>query len=76
MRGLYLIRPDSRYLVLGPDGSVLEAGAAKLSDDGHFVAGLPARLPRGQYTFLVAIHLDGNSISPATRILKFEAKGS
>ncbi|MFQ5935105.1 MAG: hypothetical protein ACE5LB_01665 [Acidiferrobacterales bacterium] len=76
MRGLYLIRPDSRYLVLGPDGSVVQASSARFQEDGHFVAELPERLPRGRYTFVVAVYLDGNAISPAARILSFEATGS
>ncbi|MFQ5995683.1 MAG: hypothetical protein ACE5K1_11385, partial [Acidiferrobacterales bacterium] len=75
-RGLYLIRPDSRYVVLGPDGSVVKASSAKFQGDGHFVADLPKRLPHGRYTFLVAIYLDGNSISPVARMLSFEAKES
>ncbi|MFQ6023529.1 MAG: hypothetical protein ACE5NW_12485 [Acidiferrobacterales bacterium] len=76
MRGLYLIRPDSRYLVLGPDGSVVEANKAKMEDDGRFVVDLPERLPHGRYTFLFAIYPDGNSVSPAARILSFKAKES
>lgn len=76
MRGLNLIRPDSRYLLLGPDGSVLQASKARMDDDGRFVAELPERLPRGRYTFLVAIYLDGNSISPTTRMLHLEVTES
>lgn len=76
MRGLSLIRPDSRYLVLGPDGSVVQVSSARLEDDGRFVADLPERLPRGRYMFLVAIYLDGNSIRPVTRILTFEVTAS
>ncbi len=76
VRGLHLIRPDSRYLVLGPDGSVVEANKARMEDDGRFVVDLPERLPRGRYTFLFAIYPDGNSVSPATRMLSFEATAS
>lgn len=76
MRGLYLIRPDSRYLVLGPDGSVVQASSARLHEDGYFVAALPKHLPRGRYTFLVAIYPDGNSVKPAARIVSFEVTGS
>ena len=76
MRGLYLIRPDSRYLVLGPDGSVVKASTASMKDDGRFVAELPQSLPRGRYTFLVAIYLDGNSVRPPARSFSFEVAGS
>jgi hypothetical protein len=76
MRGLYLIRPDSRYLVLGPDGSVVKASTASMKDDGRFVAELPQSLPPGRYTFLVAIYLDGNSVRPPARSFSFEVAGS
>ena len=76
LRGLYLIRPDSRYIVLDAGGSVIQASAAKMDEDGHLVAVLPKHLPRGQYTFLVAIYPDGNSVNPAVRIISFEATGS
>lgn len=76
LRGLYAIRPDSRYLVLGPDGSVVQAGTAKMASDGRFVAELPKSLARGRYTFVVAIYLDGNSINPTARMLSFEASAS
>ncbi len=76
LRGLNLIRPDSRYIVLDARGSVIHASAAKLEEDGHFVATLPKHLPRGHYTLLVAIYPDGNSVNPAARIVSFEATGS
>ena len=76
LRGLYLLRPDSRYIILDAGGSVIHASAAKIEEDGRFMATLPAHLPRGQYTFLVAIYPDGNTVSPAVRIINFEATGS
>lgn len=76
LRGLNLIRPDSRYIVLDASGSVIHTSAAKMDEDGHLVAALPEHLPSGQYTFLVAIYPDGNSVNPAARIISFEATGS
>jgi hypothetical protein len=76
LRGLYLIRPDSRFLVIAPDGSVLQVGTAKMAEDGHLVAELPEHLPRGRYTFLVAIYLDGNTVDPTARMLRFEVSAS
>jgi hypothetical protein len=29
----------------------------------------------GRYTFLAAVYLDGNSLTPSTGMLRFEAKG-
>jgi hypothetical protein len=76
LRGLYVIRPDSHFVVIAPDGSVLRAGTAKMTEDGHLVAELPEHLPRGRYTFLVAIYLDGNTVDPTARMLSFEASAS
>jgi hypothetical protein len=76
LRGLYAIRTDSRFVVIAPDGSVLRAGMAKMAEDGHLVAELPEHLPRGHYTFLVAIYLDGNTIQPTARMLSFEESAS
>lgn len=75
-RGLYGIRPESRYLLVGPDGSVVSAGTARLGNDERFVADLPARLPRGQYAFLVAIYPDGNTVNPSLKILRFRVNGT
>jgi len=76
LRGLYVIRTDSRFVVIGPDGSVLRVGTAKMAEDGHLVAELPEHLPRGRYTFLVAIYLDGNTVDPSAKLLRFEANAS
>jgi hypothetical protein len=76
LRGLYLIRPDSRFVVIAPDGSVLRVGTAKMAEDGHLVAELPEHLPRGRYTFLVAIYLDGNTVDPTARMLRFDVSAS
>lgn len=76
LRGLYAIRTDSRFVVIGPDGSVLQVGTAKMTEDGHLVAELPEHLARGRYTFLVAIYLDGNTVDPSAKILSFDANAS
>jgi len=76
LRGLFRIHLDSRYLILGPDGSVVQTGAATMKEDGRFIAELPQRLPRGRYTFMIGIFLDGNSIRPAARVLSFEVGAS
>lgn len=76
LRGLYRIRPDARYVVLGPDGAVVATGAATLREDGRFAAELPQRLPRARYTFMIGIFLDGNAVRPATRVLSFDAGAS
>jgi hypothetical protein len=75
-RGLRGIRLDSRYLVVGPDGSVVRVGAARFGNDERLAVDLPARLPRGQYALLFAVYLDGNSVNPSWKILHFQESGS
>jgi hypothetical protein len=36
---------------------------------------LPEEMPPGRYTILVAVYLDGNSLTPSTGMLRLEAKG-
>jgi hypothetical protein len=63
LRGIYPIRPEPRYVIIGEDGKVAAAGHAKWEQDGRFAVALPA-LPPGFYTLLTAILLDGNAINP------------
>jgi hypothetical protein len=39
-------------------------------DDGRFAIDLPQRLPPGQYTVVLTILLDGNSMLPSARMLR------
>jgi len=58
------IRPVPRYVLFGEDGQVITAGSASWEGDGRFAVSLP-RLAAGNYVFLTAVFLDGNTISPA-----------
>jgi hypothetical protein len=40
-------------------------------DDGRFAIRLPERLSPGQYTVLLAVFLDGNSLLPSAKVLRF-----
>ena len=59
----------SRYLLIDPDGKVLKVDKMQWGEDGQFAIELPEGLPPGQYTVVLGIFLDGNSLQPSTRIL-------
>ena len=71
-RGIYGALVVSRYLLIGPDGSVVAADKMDWQDEGRFVVALPVPLPPGRHTVLVAVYLDGNSLTPSTGIVRFE----
>jgi hypothetical protein len=69
--GLFGLLVVSRYLLIGPDGTVLLAEKMEWEDDGRFVINLPNGLPPGPYTVVLAIFLDGNSLHPPATLLRF-----
>ena len=71
MRGTSGLLVVSRYLLIGPDGMVLDVDKMKWRDDGVFAIKLPERLSPGQYTVLLAVFLDGNSLFPSVKVLRF-----
>ena len=70
-RGLAGLLVVSRYLLIGPDGRVLEVDKMQWREDGQFSVKLPERLAPGQYTVVLGVFLDGNSLLPSTSILRF-----
>jgi hypothetical protein len=70
MRGTFGLLVVSRYLLIGPDGTVLDVDKMQWRDDGRFAIDLPKRLPPGQYTIALTILLDGNSMLPSARVLR------
>ncbi len=68
-RGVYGLLVVSRYLLIGPDGKVLEVDKMHWGEDGHFTIKLPEHLPPGQYTIVLGIFLDGNSLQAPTKVL-------
>ncbi|MEX1059764.1 MAG: hypothetical protein WED13_01965 [Methyloceanibacter sp.] len=71
MRGTSGLLVVSRYLLIGPDGVVLNVDKMQWRDDGRFAIRLPERLSPGQYTVLLAVFLDGNSLLPSAKVLRF-----
>jgi hypothetical protein len=70
MRGTFGLLVVSRYLLIGPDGIVLNVDKMHWREDGRFDIQLPERLDPGDYTVLLAVFLDGNSMLASTRILR------
>jgi len=70
-RGLRTLDVVMRYLVVGADGAVIDAGDATWADDGRFVVELPQGLPRGHYAILMGVYPAGNAVEPAARVLRF-----
>ena len=70
-RGTDRLLVVSRYLLVGPDGTVLKVDKMQWNEDGRFTIKLPARLPPGQYTVILAVYLDGNSMLPSAKLLRF-----
>jgi hypothetical protein len=60
----------SRYLLIDSDGKVVEVDKMQWKEDGHFSVELPKRLPPGDYTVIVGIFLDGNSVQPSAKMLR------
>jgi hypothetical protein len=71
MRGTFGLLVVSRYLLIGPDGKVRNLDKMHWENDGRFTIELPERLPPGEYTVNLAIFLDGNSMVPSAKSLRF-----
>lgn len=71
-RGVYGLLVVSRYLLIDPAGKVLEVDKMQWREDGQFTIKLPERLAPGQYTVLLAVFLDGNTLQSPAKILRFK----
>ena len=67
--GLFGLLIISRYVLIGPGGTVLDVDRMRWEGDGRFVVDLPQGLRPGEYTVLLAVFLDGNSLLPSARLL-------
>lgn len=71
MRGTFGLLVVSRYVLIGPDGTVRGLDKMHWEEDGRFTVDLPERLPPGDYTINLGIFLDGNSMVPSARSMTF-----
>jgi hypothetical protein len=66
---------ECRYLVVGTDGAVARTGLGQLEDDGSFRIELDQEdLPSGQYTVLVTLTLNGNTVDPEIRAVPYQVR--
>ena len=76
MRGVDGLLVVSRYLLIGPDGKVVNVDKMQWGEDGRFTIAIPNDLPPGEYTAILAVFLDGNSTLPSAKIVRFRIDGS
>jgi hypothetical protein len=66
---------ECRYLVVDGDGTVRRSALARHEEDGTFRIDLDQPdLPPGQYTVLVTLILDGNTVDPDIRAVPYEIR--
>lgn len=75
-RGTRGVLVASRYLLIGPEGAVVDAGTMRWEKDNRFRVVLPNRLPPGRYAAVVGVFLDGNARTPSTKLLRFDVEGT
>jgi hypothetical protein len=61
--------PLCRYVIVGPDGTVVKAGTVNATDTGTFGIPLRGTLTPGPHTILVALDLDGNHVNQPVRVV-------
>jgi hypothetical protein len=60
---------------VGADGAVARTGLGRLEDDGSFRIELDQEdLPSGQYTVLVTLTLNGNTVDPEIRAVPYQVR--
>ncbi|MBI4636218.1 MAG: hypothetical protein HY727_07690 [Candidatus Rokubacteria bacterium] len=67
--------PVCRYLILGPDGTVVAAGTAPPGAAGVFTISLKG-LHAGQHTIVLALALGGNHVNPHVRVIAHRVEGA
>ena len=66
---------ECRYLVVDADGAVARASLGRLQDDGIFRIDLGSdNLPPGQYTILLTLALNGNTLDSDMRAVPYEVR--
>jgi hypothetical protein len=67
-RGVVVV---SRYMLIGPQGDVINVDRMHWKKDNRFRIDLPDRIPTGQYTVVAGIFLDGNTLDPSVKVFRF-----
>ena len=61
---------ECRYVIVGPGGNVLRAGAAIFRKDGRFVVHLNNLTAPGLYTVAAALFVGGNALNPEIKVIE------
>jgi hypothetical protein len=66
--------PVCRYVIVGADGAVADAGLSRDRDGARLVVNLKGRLKPGAYTAMVALALRDNWVNPKVAVAKFRVE--
>jgi hypothetical protein len=66
--------PICRYVIVGADGAVADAGLSRDRDGARLVVNLKGRLKPGAYTALVALALRDNWVNPEVAVTQFRVE--
>ena len=69
-RDVHELLVASRYLLIDPKGGVLNLDKMQWKEDGQFAIKLPERLAPGDYSLLLGIFLDGNTLQTPVRLMR------
>jgi hypothetical protein len=65
-----------RYLVIGADGRVLLTGLGHRQEDNTFAIDLKDKLAPGVYSIITALYVNGNTINPDIKQIRYRVPGS
>jgi hypothetical protein len=68
-------RLECRYVIVGPDGRVVRAGAEALNKSGRFIVDLGKLTGPGRYQVVTALVLGGNSVNPEIKVYEHRVGG-
>ena len=71
--GPLAVRPECRYVGIGPDGRVVAAGTATYAGNGTFSVNLTTR-PGNLSTVTAALFVDENFMVPEVKLVRLEAR--
>ena len=63
-------RPECRYVIVGPAGSVVRAGTSTLGKTGRFAISVKQLGPAGTYTIAAVLFVGGNQVNPEVKIFE------
>ena len=68
--------PVCRYVIVGADGAVADAGQSRDLEGARIVVNLKGRLKPGAYTALVALALGNNWVNPEVAVAQFRVEAA